>query len=480
MKKLVSLILTLAMLLGMTVAASAAGEVIEGVSGGFGSSLGAITLDSSLSASIPLDASMFEWKDGTEPTRLTSSHLNKVKVSTARNSGSVIETVRISGTSLSVTFKESARSITQDRDFSIEVTLYVGTSKGNGVMEEIDGTVLAKVNDDIADGDYVDLSDGGVVIPEKAARNVELYLGADVTVKLNLSAKRKYSGTAYYEISSSDRNLLNKYSSIDDIIIVKQSGLSAAGKCVTIDVGENYYVYNAERQYIGRSSALLPLSTKYYLSYENIDMGAEPASSTTAPAPSTTTSSSSSGTISKSQAVSAAKSALAKSKNASVRYKDATAIASSTLKAMNDEAVKVSGKVSLNADTMNGSKIMGRLTIPAASHDDLSSTVKLGVYTDSKNTSDVKAQFEKGFNNKIAVISMAQKGSFGATVTVIARPDLSSFNTKTLYLYSYDKSSNKYRQLTNTSATVDKNGYLNFKTSYGGEIIVTDSLLKRK
>jgi len=177
-------------------------------------------------------------------------------------------------------------------------------------------------------------------------------------------------------------------------------------------------------------------------------------------------------------AVTAAKSS--GSSTATVRVKDAGSISAAALKAMNQTASASNLSVKLNADTMSGSTVSGRLTIKPASAANLTSDTQLGVYLDSAHTSGTKDKFERWFDNKVVVVSLAQKASYGMSVKVVVKANLSALNTGSLVFYSYNSATNQYTKIQNPSYSIDSNGYLHFNTTLAGDIIITDRALARR
>ncbi|MEF9852403.1 MAG: Ig-like domain-containing protein [Hydrogenoanaerobacterium sp.] len=165
---------------------------------------------------------------------------------------------------------------------------------------------------------------------------------------------------------------------------------------------------------------------------------------------------------------------------ATVMVKNAESISTATLTEMAATAKAVGGKVELKADTVDATgTVTARLYIDPAAAAKLKGEIKLGVKTDEAATQATKEAF-KNFDNKMAVASFAQQGSFGMAIKVAVKVDLTGLNTKTLVFTSFDKKTGKYVQLPKTAYTIDKNGYIHFTTSMGGEILITDKPLVKK
>ncbi|MEG1953428.1 MAG: Ig-like domain-containing protein [Hydrogenoanaerobacterium sp.] len=165
---------------------------------------------------------------------------------------------------------------------------------------------------------------------------------------------------------------------------------------------------------------------------------------------------------------------------ATVMVKNAESISAATLTEMAATAKAAGGKVELKADTVDATgAVTARLYIDPAAAAKLKGEIKLGVKTDEAATQATKEAF-KNFDNKMAVASFAQQGSFGMAIKVAVKVDLTGLNTKTLVFTSFDKKTGKYVQLPKTAYTIDKNGYIHFTTSMGGEILITDKPLVKK
>ncbi|MEG0491481.1 MAG: Ig-like domain-containing protein [Hydrogenoanaerobacterium sp.] len=165
---------------------------------------------------------------------------------------------------------------------------------------------------------------------------------------------------------------------------------------------------------------------------------------------------------------------------ATVMVKNAESISAATLTEMAATAKAAGGKVELKADTVDATgAVTARLYIDPAAAAKLKGEIKLGVKTDEAATQATKEAF-KNFDNKMAVASFAQQGSFGMAIKVAVKVDLTGLNTKTLVFTSFDKKTGKCVQLPKTAYTIDKNGYIHFTTSMGGEILITDKPLVKK
>lgn len=183
--------------------------------------------------------------------------------------------------------------------------------------------------------------------------------------------------------------------------------------------------------------------------------------------------------ITKSAATTAAKNAIKAAKaagldTATVRIKNVGNISLDALKAM----VASGTDIKFQADSMDktGKTITARISLdPAKSTRDLNLTASVS----GSRVKAVKAFFEKWFSNKVSVLSLGQKGSFGQSVDIAAKLDLSGMDTDNLVFYIYDQSANSYKRL-NVNYRIDSSGYVRFTTQAAGDIVVSDGPLTLK
>jgi hypothetical protein len=107
--------------------------------------------------------------------------------------------------------------------------------------------------------------------------------------------------------------------------------------------------------------------------------------------------------------------------------------------------------------------------------------MKLGGSVKSERAKAIRARFEKYYDNNIAVIALEQQGSYGKTVHITAKVDLSGMNRNTLRFYSFDAASNKFVPINPPPKFyVDEKKALHFDTSFAGDIVITDRPLMQK
>lgn len=163
---------------------------------------------------------------------------------------------------------------------------------------------------------------------------------------------------------------------------------------------------------------------------------------------------------------------------AEVKVKNAGSITPEALKSMRLTTEASKGKAKLLADsTTPDGKIAARLYIDPEKSFYVNKEIKLGVSIEQKDVQKTQATFEKHFDNKVSVVHFEHEGTFGMNIDAAVKVDLSGLNTKNLMFYSYNPATNRYSPVVSTDYFIDKNGFLHFNTSIGGDIVITDKPL---
>jgi len=125
--------------------------------------------------------------------------------------------------------------------------------------------------------------------------------------------------------------------------------------------------------------------------------------------------------------------------------------------------------------------VEGRMFLDPTKANESDITILTRIYTRPAMVQKIAAHFSKYFTNRTAVVHMEHVGDLGMEVKVSAKVDFSQFtNTDNLVLYVYNPTTNTYKKLANQWHVIDANGYFWFKTSMGGDIIISDGALVRK
>ena len=164
-----------------------------------------------------------------------------------------------------------------------------------------------------------------------------------------------------------------------------------------------------------------------------------------------------------------------KNPRANVVTENATLVSPQTLRDMAAAAKKAGGTARLLADTTVNGKVTGRIYLDTTLAANLKNDILLGVTVDKQATAQTAALFEKYFGVKVSVVRLAHQGPIGMRVQIAVKADPSIDTTKPIYFYTFDKKTNRYNPITNPAYTIDKNGWLYFYTSTGGDILYTNT-----
>lgn len=290
MKKVLALVLASTMALGMAVTSFAAEKTkiqsfISGRTLGYcvGDSidLGDVVLDydNQRKETIKLVKEMFATDtEGKNPLaeELTAKLLkdSKAAVRVTYDKGSkVIDSVELKEKDKEIVIKFVEEWIStgeQDFDFTVYLSL-------NGKRQSNEGVTFTgtfKNDSENVDAGYeeYDMSNGTVIEADEFVSKIELDLGNGVTMITKLFKGKKYFGIATMELTDADAELVSKTPAIDNVIYLKTVGLNAASNIVKLDVGGDYFVYDSEMNYLGKSNENLPYSTKYYLATSELEV----------------------------------------------------------------------------------------------------------------------------------------------------------------------------------------------------------------
>jgi hypothetical protein len=101
--------------------------------------------------------------------------------------------------------------------------------------------------------------------------------------------------------------------------------------------------------------------------------------------------------------------------------------------------------------------------------------IKYGGSVKNERAKSIRALFERYYDNKIAVVALEQQGSYGKTVHITAKADLSEMNRNTLRFYSFDINNNRFAPINPPPKFyIDEKKALHFETNFAGDIVITD------
>lgn len=161
---------------------------------------------------------------------------------------------------------------TSSLDYEIEVQLFQDKVKVDTF--EVSGT-LGNAGVEVQGGDeYVSLVNGTQFADVKGyCKNLEMELQEDFFVYFNAFNGKKYYGYISKDIKDADQEISAQYPDIEYIYYLSQVNLAGSGTTVKIN-GEDskMFVYNADLEYLGTTDDKLPISEKYYVSTKELDI----------------------------------------------------------------------------------------------------------------------------------------------------------------------------------------------------------------
>lgn len=126
-------------------------------------------------------------------------------------------------------------------------------------------------------------------------------------------------------------------------------------------------------------------------------------------------------------------------------------------------------------DVKVGNAIIARFYLDAQQIASASKEIDLSMSTDPADTGVAKSRFEKHFKGNFAVVSLAQKSSFGMNVRLaINTAALKGVDLNKLNVLIYNKYTNTYAKVAPENVQVQGN-YVYVTIPKGGELIFTDS-----
>lgn len=168
------------------------------------------------------------------------------------------------------------------------------------------------------------------------------------------------------------------------------------------------------------------------------------------------------------------------SSSAVVSFRNITTLTAESIQSVAKKAEAAKTQATIHVDAIEGKSVVSRWYIDPAKATDLTGSIDLDVRTDARGIARTENVFNTYFSNKLAIVSLGQQGSYGMTLGLAVKVDLTQLDTSKLVFYSYNKATNTYAQITAPAYFIDSNGYLHFATSVGGDIVITDSALTQK
>lgn len=274
MRKIVSLLLAVVLTIGMTATAFAANpKITKQVAALADVDAGEVVPGAKIF--IPLEKGAFE--GATDVLTASDVRTSKITVKhTVKAGPKAIESVEVKENSkkeagVLITMVDPFTS-TKPLDFELTFYLYINGKRQN-LGTAVYGTLSNEEELVYSDTDYVDLSGGVVAKCEETASKVEAYLGNDISMFVKMLRGKTYVGAASVDLTDDDVKMFNQYNEIVGVYNLSTTGFdSVTGKIVKIDSSETLYVYDGDFNYLGKTSEMLPYSTKYYTSSAKLDV----------------------------------------------------------------------------------------------------------------------------------------------------------------------------------------------------------------
>lgn len=286
MKRTMSILLVLVLLLCTAVAASAQGSAgqINGMASGLimGYSgdtwLGEVHPQDERVEHIYLYDAMFTWDNGfapATPAQLTPAQIRSAKLTVRCNASSkIVDDISINSreSRIEVTLTQELAGV-DELDFDFDIYLSIDGRRYSDYGMNLSGTFANPVVEVFADDKSVDISDGTVAEAQEQIRALDVEIGHGVTVSTRLAKNKRVYGVATRTPDGMDEEVFTVHPAIGDVITLRTVGLDSAASTVRLAaVYSGFYVYDANLTLLGSGRDTLPYFGKYYLSTELLNL----------------------------------------------------------------------------------------------------------------------------------------------------------------------------------------------------------------
>lgn len=159
---------------------------------------------------------------------------------------------------------------TEDKEFETTLTIYANKVKQQSIV--VAGTIGSGSVEVNSSDSFIYLGGGDVAEATESINSIEVDAGNNVTLTARMHQGKKYYAVAQMNPTSYDMEVMDEYPEIELVYQLDTKGFLESDVSVKIDIDEKLYVYNAEGKYVGTTKDSLPLSGKYYLAKEEIEM----------------------------------------------------------------------------------------------------------------------------------------------------------------------------------------------------------------
>ena len=286
MKKLLSLVLAVIMVLGLTTVAFAAPEAkylneanyeitLKSTSTDFDGSAPGTEIDYWIKfKDADVAGSTFEYiKKGSKEAKLSVS-LKKSSGAAAIDSASI--KYDSNNCYVRLTLADPFVS-TKEVDWKAVLTFSYDNRKIKNLVQleqEVFGSILNDVETVDSDSDIVYADETPVIEADEYNKNLEVALNDDISFFARVFAGKKYYAYLNEEPDDAAVAIMDKYLSIVNYAEFKQIGFSSAD--VAFNYSDNMYAYTTNSDgalvYVGRTNDTLPYNDRYYISSSELDI----------------------------------------------------------------------------------------------------------------------------------------------------------------------------------------------------------------
>lgn len=273
MKKITVILLALVIALGMTATAFAANpKITDQIAAVPGADVGEKGPGYEIWLPLVKDA----FGGATDDLTMADVKTSKITVKQTVKSGpKAIKSVELKANSSGVAciLLKLADPFTSTKPLDFETNIYLSiNNKRQSFTTNVTGTINNQEIYVDSDTDYVDLSSGRTATCEETTGKIEVYLGNDITIFTKMLKGKQYYGSVSRDPDSDDDAIFDEYPDVEDVYKLTTINLNGSGKTVQIDVGDGYYVYGKNLEYLGKTGELIPYSDKYYLAAKKLDI----------------------------------------------------------------------------------------------------------------------------------------------------------------------------------------------------------------
>ena len=163
---------------------------------------------------------------------------------------------------------------TSSKDF--EITAYLRENKSQSGIETVINSTFKNYGQTVVDGDdYVYGVDYRVITADDNIRKIEVELDYGLTITTRMTEGKKYYGHVSMDPTSGDEAIMDQYPTIVEVYNLKTIGLNPAGDVVRF-ADDAMFAYTTDADgalvFLGKTNKALPYFTKYFLSTTELNL----------------------------------------------------------------------------------------------------------------------------------------------------------------------------------------------------------------